>query len=85
MIEDNSVRSPPTTLFNFQIGKKFNDVWSIVFEIMNIQNAKVSDIDYYYASRLKSESEGPDEGGYNDIHTRPASPRSIRFGVRASF
>ncbi|EMN37204.1 TonB-dependent receptor [Leptospira interrogans serovar Medanensis str. L0448] len=85
LIEDNSVRSPPTTLFNFQIGKKFNDVWSIVFEIMNIQNAKVSDIDYYYASRLKSESEGPDEGGYNDIHTRPASPRSIRFGVRASF
>ncbi|MFB5657611.1 TonB-dependent receptor [Leptospira interrogans] len=85
LIEDNSVRSPPTTLFNFQIGKKFNDVWSIVFEIMNIQNAKVSDIDYYYASRLKSESEGPDEGGYNDIHTRPASPRSIRFGVRALF
>lgn len=85
LIEDNSVRSPPTTLFNFQIGKKFNDIWSIVFEIMNIQNAKVSDIDYYYASRLKSESEGPDEGGYNDIHTRPASPRSIRFGVRASF
>ncbi|UML80688.1 TonB-dependent receptor [Leptospira kirschneri] len=85
LIEDNSVRSSPTTLFNFQVGKKFNDVWSIIFEIMNIQNAKVSDIDYYYASRLKSEPEGPDEGGYNDIHTRPASPRSIRFGVRASF
>lgn len=49
LIEDNSVRFPPTTLFNFQIGKKFNDVWSIIFEIMNIQNAKVSDIDYYYA------------------------------------
>ncbi|WP_155119651.1 TonB-dependent receptor [Leptospira weilii] len=85
LIEDNSVRSSPTALFNLQVGKKFDEVWSITFEILNIQNARVSDIDYYYASRLKSEAEAPDQGGTNDIHTRPASPRSIRLSVRALF
>ncbi|TGL75806.1 TonB-dependent receptor [Leptospira yasudae] len=85
LIEDNSVRSPPTTLFNLQLGHKFDETWSAVFEMFNLQNAKVSDIDYYYASRLKHEAEGPDEGGTNDIHTRPSAPRSIRLAVRASF
>ncbi|WP_156469915.1 TonB-dependent receptor [Leptospira alstonii] len=85
LMEDNSVRSSPTTLFNLQVGKRFDEVWSITFEIFNIQNVMMSDIDYYYASRLKSEAEGPNEGGYDDIHTRPASPRSIRLAVRALF
>ncbi|TGM98180.1 TonB-dependent receptor [Leptospira yasudae] len=85
LIEDNSVRSPPTTLFNLQLGHKFDETWSAVFEMFNLQNAKVSDIDYYYASRLKHEAEGPDEGGTNDIHTRPSAPRSVRLAVRASF
>ncbi|MBW0435317.1 TonB-dependent receptor [Leptospira yasudae] len=85
LIEDNSVRSSPTTLFNLQLGHKFDETWSAVFEMFNLQNAKVSDIDYYYASRLKHEAEGPDEGGTNDIHTRPSAPRSIRLAVRASF
>ncbi|RHX91448.1 TonB-denpendent receptor [Leptospira yasudae] len=85
LIEDNSVRSPPTTLLNLQLGHKFDETWSAVFEMFNLQNAKVSDIDYYYASRLKHEAEGPDEGGTNDIHTRPSAPRSVRLAVRASF
>nr|WP_241555962.1 TonB-dependent receptor [Leptospira yasudae] len=85
LIEDNSVRSPPTTLFNLQLGHKFDETWSAVFEMFNLQNAKVSDIDYYYASRLKHEAEGPDEGGTYDIHTRPSAPRSVRLAVRASF
>ncbi|TGK20519.1 TonB-dependent receptor [Leptospira stimsonii] len=85
LIEDNSVRSQPTTLFSFQAGKKFDENWSLVFEIFNLQNAKVSDIDYYYASRLKHEAEGPDEGGYNDIHTRPSPPRSVRLSLRGTF
>lgn len=85
LIEDNSVRSPPTTLFNLQFGRKINETWSAVFEMFNIQNAKVSDIDYYYASRLKHEAQGPDEGGTNDIHTRPSAPRSIRLAIRGTF
>ncbi|WP_083244252.1 TonB-dependent receptor [Leptospira tipperaryensis] len=85
LIEDNSFRSPPTTLFNLQAGKRFDENWSLVFEMFNIQNAKVSDIDYYYASRLKHEAEGPNEGGYNDVHTRPSAPRSIRLSLRGTF
>ncbi len=85
LIEDNSVRSPSTTTLNFQIGKNFGEDFNVVFEIFNLLNAKVSDIDYYYASRLKHEPVGPNEGGYNDIHTHPAMPRSIRLALRSSF
>lgn len=85
LVEDNTVRSPATTLGNLQVGKNINQTWKVVFEVFNIANATVSDIDYYYASRLKHEEPGPDEGGYNDIHTHPSQPRSVRFSVRAVF
>ena len=85
LIEDNSVRSPSTTTVNLQLGKNFGEDLSIVFEVFNLLNTHVSDIDYYYASRLKNEAVGPNEGGYNDIHTHPAQPRSIRLSMRASF
>jgi len=38
-------------------------------------------VDYYYASRLPGEP----EGGINDIHTHPVSPRSARLAVLYSF
>ncbi|EMK02016.1 MULTISPECIES: TonB-dependent receptor [unclassified Leptospira] len=85
LIEDNTVRSPASTTVNFQFGRNIGEDLSIVFEVFNLLNAHVSDIDYYYASRLKNEPVGPNEGGYNDIHTHPALPRSIRISVRASF
>ena len=41
-------------------------------------NAEVSDIDYFYTSRLSDEP----AAGIDDIHTHPALPRSFRFGLR---
>ena len=53
----------------------------IVVEAFNLFDAKVSDIDYFYTSRLPGE---PAEG-VADIHTHPALPRSARVDLRFTF
>jgi hypothetical protein len=52
-----------------------------VLEGFNLFNAAVSDIDYFYTSRLVGE---PEEG-IDDVHTHPAIPRSARVTLRVSF
>ena len=81
LIEDNSVQSSGTTLWNGEVGYRLSDKARLVVEMFNIFDAEVSDIDYYYTSRLRGE---PDEG-VDDIHTHPALPRSVWFGARVSF
>ena len=53
----------------------------LVLEAYNLFDAEVADIDYFYESRLSGE---PDEG-IEDIHTRPAPPRSVRLVLQFSF
>ena len=49
--------------------------------MFNLFDRRGSDIDYYYASRLKGE---PAEG-VNDIHFHPVEPRSVRLTLTANF
>jgi len=85
LTEDDSVRSTASTLLNGRIGYRFNKHMTVAVEVFNILNAEVSDIEYYYASRLATEAAGPDDGGYNDIHFHPAEPRSLRVIFTAQF
>jgi hypothetical protein len=81
LIEDASVTSGSTTIWNGEIGYR---VWSkarLVLDTFNVFDAEVSDIDYFYASRLQGE---PAEG-IDDIHLHPALPRSARVGIQFSF
>ena len=55
LIEDASVNSKSTTLWNGEIGYRASSRARVVLELFNIFNAEVSDIDYFYASRLPSE------------------------------
>ena len=41
----------------------------------------VSDIDYFYVSRLPGEP----AAGIADVHTHPALPRTVRVGLQLSF
>ena len=52
-----------------------------MLEAFNLFDAEVSDIDYFYASRLPGE---PLEG-VEGIHLHPALPRSARVGIQFSF
>ena len=53
----------------------------LTVDIFNLLNARDSDIDYYYASRLPGEP----AGGVNDIHAHPALPRTVRVGFAVAF
>jgi hypothetical protein len=81
LIEDASVKSASTSLWNGELGYRMSPRTQVVAEVFNLFDAKVADIDYFYASRLAGE---PEEG-IEDIHTHPALPRSVRIGLRLSF
>ncbi len=81
LIEDASVKSASTTLWNGEIGYRVSTRARLVLELFNIFDAEVSDIDYFYASRLTGEP----ADGIEDVHTHPALPRSVRFGLQWSF
>jgi len=53
----------------------------MIVDGLNLLNARVSDVDYYYASRLPGEP----LGGVNDIHTHPVEPRTLRLRFEAAF
>ena len=50
-------------------------------DLFNLTNAKVSDIDYFYTSRLQGEP----AVGVDDVHSHPIEPRSVRIGISRRF
>jgi hypothetical protein len=81
LIEDASVRSRATTIWNGEAGYRLSRTARIVVEVFNLFDAAVADIDYFYVSRLPGE---PFEG-IADVHTHPALPRTVRLGVQVGF
>ena len=81
LIEDGSVQSSNTTLWNGEAGYRLSNKARLVLDVFNIFDARVSDIDYFYTSRLRGEV----EEGVDDIHVHPALPRSAWIGLQVSF
>lgn len=81
LIEDASVTSDATTLWNGEAGYRFSSTVRLVFEGFNLFDAEVADVDYFYVSRLQGE---PD-GGVADVHTHPTLPRSARIRLQITF
>jgi hypothetical protein len=80
LIEDNSVTSKSTSIVNGEVGYKFSPRIRLALEGFNLLDAKVSDIDYFFESRLRDEPE-PVE----DIHFHAAIPRSVRVALQVAF
>ena len=80
LLEDNSVTSKRTSILNGELGYQFSDRVRLTAEGFNLLNARVSDIDYFFESRLRDE---PQPVG--DIHFHAAIPRSARVALRVSF
>jgi hypothetical protein len=80
LVEDNSVESRQTSIINGEIGYKLSERMRLVVEGFNLFDAEVSDIDYFFASRLRGEP-APVE----DIHFHAAIPRSVRVALQVSF
>ena len=81
LIEDNSIQSDPTTIWNAELGVTLTDRLNLTLEGFNLLNSEVADIDYYYTSRLPGEP----AGGVDDIHFHPSLPRMARVMLNASF
>ena len=77
LVEDGSVMSHPTTLWNAEGGVRISPRVRATVELFNIANAAVSDIDYFYRSRLPGEP----AAGIEDVHTHPALPRTVRVSL----
>jgi outer membrane receptor protein involved in Fe transport len=81
LVEDNSARSRPSRTFNAEIGYARSPRARFVIEALNLTNARMSDIDYFYTSRLPGEP----AAGVSDIHTHPIEPRAFRVRVETTF
>jgi hypothetical protein len=80
LTQDNSVRSRSTTLLQGRLSYRYKNV-TVALECLNMADAKASEIDYYYTSRLPGEP----AAGVNDIHTHPVEPREFRVGLSIQF
>jgi len=77
LIEDNSVRATAATLFNADAGWLFRQGFRLQVSLLNVFNARDSDIQYYYASRLPGEP----VDGVEDVHFHPVEPRQVRASI----
>jgi hypothetical protein len=81
LIENNSVRSNPTSLINVQGGYQVARNLRLTADVFNLLNAQNSDIDYYFTSRLPGEP----LQGVEDIHFHPVVPRTLRVAMIVMF
>lgn len=81
LVEDNRVRSQATTLAYGRVAYRISPAWKLALDIFNVLDRKASDIDYYYASRLRNEP----ARGIEDIHFHPVEPRTFRLSLTARF
>jgi outer membrane receptor protein involved in Fe transport len=76
LVEDDSVRSDPTTLVNLEIGRRIGKRFSIAVAAYNVFGSDDNDITYFYESRLPGEISPT-----ADRHFHPVEPRTLRMTV----
>ena len=81
LIEDDSVRSLSSLIFNARAGYRFDNGLRLQLDVLNLFNAKTNQIEYYYLSRLPGE---PIDGAA-DRHVHPAEPLAVRLTLAGRF
>jgi outer membrane receptor protein involved in Fe transport len=82
LVEDDRARSKGTALATLRAGYAFTPRTKLMLDVFNLFDRKASDIDYFYASRLKDE---PASAVQDGIHFHPVEPRSFRLTLQSSF
>ncbi len=75
------MQSKATSLVSLEAGYKLARNLRLAVDVFNVLDAKDSDIDYYYPSRLPGEP----APGVDDIHFHPAIPRTARINLIVGF
>jgi outer membrane receptor protein involved in Fe transport len=81
LLEDDSVRSKASATLNARVAYRAGDRVAVTLDVFNLTNSRVSDIDYFYTSRLPGEP----AAGVDDVHTHPLAPFRARLSVTLSF
>jgi hypothetical protein len=81
LVEDNSQRSQGTSLFELEGGYQLAKHVRLTAAVFNLLNSTVSDVDYYFATRLPGEP----PSGVTDIMTHPSLSRSARVTLAVGF
>ena len=80
LIEDGSVRSDATTVFNLELGYRLSKRFAVSLAAYNLFDSHDNDITYFYESQL------PGEGApVEDRHFHPVEPRTLRLTVETRF
>jgi hypothetical protein len=80
LVEDDSVRSTASTLFNGYVSYRLTRQARLSLDVFNLFNAQVDDIAYFYRSRLREE-----QAAVEGIHFHPAENRSVRVSAALTF
>ncbi|PYQ44371.1 MAG: hypothetical protein DMF77_07325 [Acidobacteria bacterium] len=81
LVEDDRVRSKASATLNARASLRLTRQLAISVDAFNLTNAKASDIDYFYASRLLGEP----AAGFDDLHSHPLEPFTVRVSLSVSF
>ena len=79
LIEDDSVRSDPTTVVNLELGRRFKR-FAVSLAAYNLFDSQDNDITYFYESQLPGEA-----APIADRHFHPVEPRTLRLTVETRF
>jgi len=80
LVEDNSVRSRSSLTANLRVSRRLWAGSELSFDVFNLGNRKVNDIEYFYESQLPGEA-----APVADRHVHPAEPRTVRVTLKLEF
>jgi outer membrane receptor protein involved in Fe transport len=80
LVEDNSERSQASALTNLRLAYKFDKRTQLAFDVYNLFDRKLNDIEYWYASQLSGEN-----SPVFDRHVHPAEARTFRLTLAHRF
>jgi outer membrane receptor protein involved in Fe transport len=81
LIEDDSVHSQASLIFNARAGYRFDNGIRLQLDALNLFNARTNQIEYYYVSRLPGEP----LDGVADRHVHPVEPLAVRLTLAGRF
>ncbi|MDQ8194403.1 TonB-dependent receptor [Coraliomargarita sp. SDUM461004] len=74
LVEDGSLESDPSLVFNLRTGYDFSPNLRLSFDVLNLFDSNDDDITYYYESKLSTEV-----ASVEDVHSHVIEPRSFRI------
>jgi hypothetical protein len=97
LTEDNSFRSPATSIFNGRVGYVYEDGWRIHLDVLNLFNTRANQITYAYGSLIKTDSlynlcfpirtapAAVCQNGVMDYVLHPIEPLAVRLTLVGAF